>query len=176
MNRLAPALANRLHETRNINNMDISQVFPLGWTHYLIGGLLIGAGVALLFALTGLIGGMSTVFTSTWSYVSRTSFFRQPRFMSSRRWRLLYALGLVIGAFAVMPFVPMPVAPTTIPWWQLAVGGVLVGYGARMSNGCTSGHGICGMASLQASSMLAVVVFLSTAMLASRVVLMIGGH
>ena len=43
-------------------------LFPLGWQHYLLGGAAIGAGVALLFALTGLVGGMSSVFSSTWSY------------------------------------------------------------------------------------------------------------
>lgn len=156
--------------------MDVATLFPHGWGHYLTGGLLIGLGVSLLFALTGLVGGMSTVFTSTWSYVSRATFFREARFMTSRRWRLVYALGLVIGAFVAMRFVPVPTAVTTIPWWQLALGGVLVGYGARMSNGCTSGHGICGMASLQAPSILAVLIFLATAMLASRVVLMFGGQ
>lgn len=42
-------------------------IFPLGWQHYLIGGLMIGAGVVLLFVFNGLVGGMSTVFSSTWS-------------------------------------------------------------------------------------------------------------
>ena len=50
----------------------------LGWQHYLLGGVLIGTGVALLFVLVGLVGGMSTVFSSTWSFVV-------PRPSSSRR-------------------------------------------------------------------------------------------
>ena len=58
-------------------------LFPLGWQHYLLGGLCIGAGVALLFVCTGLIGGMSTVFSSTWSYVLRRPFFQQERFTGS---------------------------------------------------------------------------------------------
>lgn len=47
--------------------MDVSTLFPYGWPHYLLGGLAIGAGVALLFVFTGLVGGMSSVFSSTWS-------------------------------------------------------------------------------------------------------------
>ncbi len=70
-------------------------LFPLGWQHYLLGGLLIGAGVALMFVATGLIGGMSTVFSSSWSYLVQRPFFQQERFTSSRAWRLVFALGLV---------------------------------------------------------------------------------
>lgn len=59
-------------------------LFPLGWEHYLAGGVLIGAGVSLLFLLTGWVGGMSTVFSYTWSYLSRRPFFQQPRFVDTR--------------------------------------------------------------------------------------------
>lgn len=58
---------------------------------------------------------------------------------------------------------------------QLLIGGFVAGFGARMSNGCTSGHGICGMGSLQLPSILAVVIFLVTAMISSRLVLVVGG-
>ena len=53
---------------------------------------------------------------------------------------------------------------TAVPGWQLGVGGVLIGFGARLSDGCTSGHGICGLASLQLPSLLAVLTFLATAL------------
>ena len=69
-------------------NLTLS-IFPLGWKHYLLGGLLIGAGTGLLFVLTGRIGGMSTVFSSTWSYVVQRPFFQQDRFLASRGWRLV---------------------------------------------------------------------------------------
>ena len=62
--------------------------FPNGWMHYLAGGLLLGAGMSLLFAATGLIGGMSTVFTTVWSFFSSAPYFREERFVSSRAWRL----------------------------------------------------------------------------------------
>lgn len=141
----------------------IESLFPLGWQHYLIGGLWIGAAVGVLFLLTGLVSGMSTVFSSTWSYVSKLEFFRQPRFVGSRAWRLVLAAGLILGAALCAVLVPNTVTVTSVPPWQLLLGGALVGYGARLSNGCTSGHGICGLASLQLPSLLAVLTFLATA-------------
>lgn len=142
----------------------IETIFPAGWQHYLIGGLWIGAGVATLFLLTGLVGGMSTVFSSTWSYLSRAPYFQQARFTSSRLWRLVFALGLILGA-ALWWLLAAPKASvvTGVPWWQLLAGGFFGGFGARMSNGCTSGHGICGLASLQLPSALAVLTFLASA-------------
>jgi uncharacterized protein len=143
----------------------VEALFPGGWQHFLLGGLWIGAAVSLLFVATGLVGGMSTVFTSTWSYVARAAYFQQPRFTGSRLWRLVYAAGLIVGAAAWWAFAaPATPVATGLPWWQLLAGGFLVGYGARLSNGCTSGHGICGLASLQLPSLAAVLVFLATAM------------
>ena len=147
--------------------MDI--LFPLGWFHYLAGGILLGAAMSLLFASTGLIGGMSTVFTTVWSYVSRAPHFAEERFVSSRGWRLVYAAGLVFGA-AVWVFTIGEPFRTAVPAWQLGIGGFIAGFGARLSNGCTSGHGICGMASLQPASILSVATFLATAMLTANVV------
>ena len=57
-----------------------------------------------------------------------------------------------------------------MPWWQLLAGGVVAGFGARLANGCTSGHGICGLASLQWPSLLAVLTFLATAIVTARTV------
>ena len=139
-------------------------LFPLGWQHYLLGGVLIGTGVALLFVLVGLVGGMSTVFSSTWSFVVPRPFFQQARFTSSRGWRLVYALGLVLGALVWWVLVAQGAAQSTsVPVWQLLVGGFLVGYGARLGNGCTSGHGICGLSRLSVRSLVATAVFMAMA-------------
>ena len=147
----------------------IVSLFPLGWQHYLLGGALIGAGVALLFVCTGLVGGMSTVFSSTWSFVVQRPFFQQARFTESRAWRLVYAAGLILGAFLWWFFFSdRTPGSTDIPAWQLLVGGVLVGYGARLGNGCTSGHGICGLGSLQLPSLGAVLTFMATAFLVAN--------
>jgi len=147
----------------------LADLFPHGWVHYLAGGLLLGIGMSLLFVATGLIGGMSTVFTSVWSFFSGAPYFSQPRFLGSRAWRLAYAGGLVAGAFLFLVAIGESFV-TQVPWWRLAVGGFVAGFGARLSNGCTAGHGICGMASLQPASILAVMIFLSTAMATARVV------
>jgi hypothetical protein len=146
-------------------------LFPLGWGHYLAGGLVIGAGVAWLFVATGLVGGMSSVFSSTWSYVVRLPYFQQARYLDTRAWRLVYALGLVLGALAWWLLLGngAPLS-TSIPVWQLLAGGFLVGYGARLGNGCTSGHGICGLGSLQWPSLLAVLTFMGTAFITANVV------
>ena len=144
-------------------------LFPLGWQHYLLGGVFIGTGVALLFVFTGLVGGMSSVFSSTWSYVVRRPYFQQARYTDSRLWRLVYAAGLVLGALlwwlALGDGTP---GSTQVPVWQLVAGGFLVGYGARLGNGCTSGHGICGLGSLQWPSLLAVLTFMATAFITAN--------
>ena len=142
----------------------INTLFPLGWQHYLLGGLTIGAGVALLFLCNGWVGGMSTVFSSSWSWVFQRPFFQQERFLQSRHWRLVYALGVVLGALVWRYTLADGQAQhTSVPVWQLLVGGFLAGYGARLGNGCTSGHGICGLGSLQLPSLGAVLTFMGTA-------------
>ncbi|QEA11649.1 YeeE/YedE family protein [Comamonas flocculans] len=148
-----------------------STLFPLGWEHYLLGGLCIGLGVALLFAMTGLVGGMSSVFSSTWSFIVRRPFFQQPALRGSRIWRLQYAAGLVLGALLWWLWLGGPGPETTaVPAWQLLVGGFIAGFGARMGHGCTSGHGICGLGSLQWPSALAVLCFMATAMITANLV------
>lgn len=151
--------------------MTISALFPLGWQHYLAGGVVIGSGVALLFVMTGRVGGMSTVFSSTWSWLVQREFFQQDRFTASRIWRLVYAAGLVLGGALWWWLVADGQPQTTgVPGWQLFVGGLLVGYGARLANGCTSGHGICGLGSLQLPSLWAVLTFMATAFITANLV------
>jgi len=149
--------------------------FPHGYVHYLAGGLVIGAGVAWLFVSTGLVGGISTFYTAMWSFVSRAPHFQQPRFTASRAWRVVYALGLVAGAFVWLATSGAPAVVTHVAPWQLALGGFVAGFGARLSGGCTSGHGICGLASLQLPSLLAVLIFLATAIVTANVVRALGG-
>lgn len=119
---------------------------------------------------------MSSVYSSTWSYIVDRPFFQQPRLVNSRQWRLAYAAGLIVGALVWwIVFADGVRVAVAIPPWQLAIGGVLVGYGSRMSRGCTSGHGICGLASLKLPSLLAVLTFMATAFIAANVVVRVGG-
>ena len=147
----------------------MAALFPLGWEHYLAGGLLLGVGMSVLFIGTGLIGGMSTVFSTVWSFFSGAPYFQQERFVSTRHWRLVYAVGIILGALLWLMLLGQPFV-TEVPYWRLAVGGFIAGFGARLSNGCTAGHGICGMASLQPASILAVCIFLATAMITAHLV------
>jgi len=66
-------IAGVLQSPRGANLM--LQLFPNGWIHYLLGGLLIGSGVSLTFLFTGRVTGMSSVFSASWSFVSRRAFF-----------------------------------------------------------------------------------------------------
>ena len=144
----------------------IASLLPLGGWHYLVGGLFIGAGVALLYVATGRLAGMSSVFTSTWSFVSSRAAFQSPRWLASRVWRLQLALGLVIGAALWWLWLgPGEPLSTAVPPWRLALGGLVAGFGARLAGGCTSGHGICGLGSLKLPSLLAVLTFMATGFL-----------
>jgi uncharacterized protein len=147
--------------------IELQTLFPNGWQTYLVGGIFLGCAVTLLFALTGLVGGMSSVFSSTWSYFSERAYFQQTRYLESRHWRLVYALGVVLGGFVFISIGGKTVA-TQLPVWQIAIGAFVAGFGARLANGCTSGHGICGMASLKLPSFLAVLIFLSTAIVSAH--------
>ena len=139
-----------------------SEFFPHGFERYGVGGALIGLAVAFLYVTTGRLGGASTVFSATWSWFSRLPFFQQSSLRDSRNWRVLYALGMLLGG-ALYVLAGLPVEGSDIATWRLVLGGLLIGFGARLGGGCTSGHGICGMASLSGGSMWMVVVFLSTA-------------
>ncbi|MDO8266467.1 MAG: YeeE/YedE thiosulfate transporter family protein [Moraxellaceae bacterium] len=155
--------------------MDLDSLFPAGMAHYLAGGVLIGLAVSFIFVSTGIVAGMSSFFSTTLSFVSKLPFFQQARFTETRGWRLVLAAGLVLGALLCALLVPERFVVTSVAPWQLALGGLIAGFGARYSNGCTSGHGICGMASLQWVSLAAVLTFMATAFVTANAVLWLGG-
>jgi hypothetical protein len=76
----------------------------------------------------------------------------------------VYAAGLMLGALLWWQgFAGGAPQNTSVPVWQLLLGGFVVGDGARLGNGCTSGHGICGLGSRQWPSLMAVLTFMATA-------------
>ncbi|MDS0281670.1 YeeE/YedE family protein [Haloarcula onubensis] len=149
-------------------------LLPNGWLHYLLGGLLIGAGTVVVYATTGITAGASTFLESTLSYVSDRSRFQQFRFTSTRDWRVVFTLGIVLGgtiyglAFGEFGWT------TEVQWWRLLFGGVLVGVGTRLGKGCTSGHGVCGVGSLSETSLLNVATFVGIAIGTAQVVQALG--
>jgi uncharacterized membrane protein YedE/YeeE len=154
----------------------VELLFPSGWQPFLTGGLLIGVGVSLMFICFGRVVGMSSFFSSTWSWASGLAYFQQPSLRGTRTWRLWCAVGLILGVMAWQFVQGSGVALTTdVSPERLLIGGLFVGFGARMSNGCTSGHGICGLSSLSGPSALAVLIFMGVAMLTANAMVWLTG-
>jgi uncharacterized membrane protein YedE/YeeE len=133
------------------------------------GGLLIGIASLLLFAFNGRIAGVCGI---AFSLLSRRSL---PSMESSHTehaalkvsdatWRWLFLAGLIIGTllFHFLSSTPFP-APPNNSISLLLIGGLLVGYGTTMGNGCTSGHGVCGIARLSTRSITATLSFMMAA-------------
>lgn len=117
----------------------------------LAGGVLIGIATTLYLWLTGRYAGLSGIL--------RSAAFGD----SDRKMDALFMLGLVLGGalwFALRPHAVY--APSTTSLWIVAVAGVLVGFGTSLGNGCTSGHGVCGLGRLSVRSLVAVLAFMST--------------
>ena len=118
-----------------------------------IGGLLIGSAALLLYAASGRIAGISGItYAALWGE------------RAQRGWRLVFLVSLVTGGWlAVQGGIALPTSlwpETNKARILLIVAGLLVGLGTQLGNGCTSGHGICGLARLSARSLAAVVVFM----------------
>jgi uncharacterized membrane protein YedE/YeeE len=150
-------------------------MFPLGIEPYLVGGIIVGVGVALIYLITGLHATQSSFFTTTLSWFSKRKHFQKEKNIKERSWRLILAIGVVIGAF-IYTFTLSPTGfwSTSVQLWRLALGGLLVGFGTRLSSGCTSGHGISGLASLSKTSLIAVIVFMGVAIVTANIVQLLG--
>ena len=121
----------------------------------LIGGLLIGLAAALLLLLNGRISGISGIVDGLLAPKS-----------SEVGWRVVFVAGLLLGAFIYMLATggAIPVRmQASVP--VLVAAGLLVGFGSRLGSGCTSGHGLCGIARLSRRSIVASAVFFGVAML-----------
>lgn len=124
------------------------------------GGGLIGASAVVLLATLGRVAGISGIAAGTVA---------APR--GDRGWRWAFLLGLMVAAAAVLSWQvgagqpPRALLRDALPAWQLIAAGVLVGVGTRLGNGCTSGHGVCGLARGSRRSLVAVLVFMACAML-----------
>ena len=150
-------------------------MFPLGVYPYLVGGILIGVGVSLIYIATGLHASQSSFFDTTISFFSKRPYFLQKQYLNSRGWRLTFALGVILGAFIyTITLAAEGFFTTSVEWWRLAIGGFLVGFGTRLSKGCTSGHGISGLASLSTTSLVAVITFITVGILTALIIQSLG--
>jgi uncharacterized membrane protein YedE/YeeE len=149
-------------------------LFPRGIWLYLVGGLLIGLGLTVIYVATGIITGASTFLESTLSYVSTAPRFNRPAYVQSRA-RLLASTAVLAIVSPLLAFVLNPAPWTTdVQWWRLLGGGILVGIGTRLGKGCTSGHGVCGVGSLSRTSLVNVVTFLAIAVGTAQLVQAVG--
>ena len=126
------------------------------WASALLGGVLIGISSTLMLLFLGRIAGISgMVHTLVAPPAGESSF-----------WRWLFLAGLVIGtAIYEYGFATSPTPAAQFAPLAMIVGGFLVGFGTRQGNGCTSGHGVCGLGRLSPRSFVAVLTFLATGMI-----------
>lgn len=141
----------------------------LPWTA-VAGGALIGAAAVLLLATVGRVAGISGIAAGSLRAAE-----------GERGWRWAFLLGLLAAAGMALWWQSLPEASPRVllrdalPAWQLIGAGLLVGFGTRLGSGCTSGHGVCGMARGSKRSLLAVLVFMACAMLTTFLVRHGGG-
>lgn len=121
----------------------------------LIGGALIGCAAVLLYLSNGRIAGVSGVLGGTLYEPIRVA-----------QWRFAFLFGLVAGGVILLFILPKAtVVHITSSMPLVVVGGLLVGYGSRLGGGCTSGHGVCGLARFSVRSLVATLTFMITAMI-----------
>lgn len=118
------------------------------------GGLLIGSAAAVFLLLTGRIAGVSGMA----AIATRMGSGGTPRPQAAA-----FLLGLPLGTALVAGLVRQPDMTVTSSVPMLIVAGLLVGFGTRLGNGCTSGHGVCGIARLSPRSIAATAMFMTTA-------------
>lgn len=137
------------------------------WIHGLVGGLLIGLAAAAYLLVSGRIAGMSGMLANV---------FGQPLSLAGREsgaFLLGAALGPVLLAVLWRP-VEVTITDDVLP---LVVGGLMVGYGVSLANGCTSGHGVCGLSRLSVRSLAATATFMGgTALMVYVLRHLIGGQ
>ena len=126
----------------------------------LVGGIVIGIAALVLLRFYGRIAGISGVFGGLFPFNTGETL-----------WRRGFLAGLVTGG-VILSFLHSDAVTFELAYSNpaLILAGLLVGVGSRMSNGCTSGHGICGLGRLAPRSMVAVLIFMVTGILTSVLV------
>lgn len=120
------------------------------WLLGLAGGALIGLASALLLVATGRIAGISGILGGL----------LQP--VHDRSWRAAFLVGLGVAGVGGAIVAPSAIGASVRELPLVIAAGVLVGFGTRLGNGCTSGHGVCGLARLSTRSLAAVMTFMLT--------------
>jgi uncharacterized protein len=119
----------------------------------LLGGVLLGVAVSALSFWAGRVAGISGILGGL---------FTPGR--EGRSWRVQFLAGLAVGGVLLLLVQPGVFGSAGRSAPELVLAGLLVGFGARLGGGCTSGHGLCGLSRLSGRSLLATLVFMGTAM------------
>lgn len=141
------------------------------YSHALIGGILIGLASLIAAVLSGKVPGISGVFgrllvAATPDPPSRELRRGEQGGTGDKLWRVVFLIGLIGGAtlsFALWESAALfrPMRPLGL----MAIAGLLVGFGTRLGKGCTSGHGVCGVATGAKDSIAATMIFVGVAMI-----------
>ena len=117
--------------------------------HGVAGGLLIGLAAVLLLWSIGRIAGISGIASGVLEGTR-----------GDRAWRIAFLAGMMLAGAVALQFLPAPQRMQTGPTPLLLAAGFLVGFGTRLGNGCTSGHGVCGLGRFSIRSLAAVLMFM----------------
>ena len=143
-------------------NIDYSHFTP--WMS-LVGGLLIGLSATIYILGVGRIAGIAGIVGGALQALTRGS-------LRGQGVRLAFLLGMVVAPALWTLFAPLPLMTSVAGIGTLLAAGLLVGIGVRMGNGCTSGHGVCGLSRFSPRSLANVVAF----MVAGAVAGYVGKH
>ena len=127
------------------------------WEMAAAGGVLIGLSAGALMLAAGRVAGVSSIVA---------------RALEGLPEPLLFLAGLPVGAWVIATIFGLPIPHAFAAPWRLVVAGLLVGFGARLGNGCTSGHAVCGLSRFSRRSLAATATFMAAAMV---VVALMGG-
>jgi uncharacterized protein len=131
----------------------------------LIGGAIIGLAASAILYLSGRIAGISGILGGLLRKAPEDG-----------PWRLAFIGGLLAGGVALAMLWPNAIhGPTGRSLLMVAAAGVLVGFGTRLGNGCTSGHGICGLTRLSGRSLVATLTFMGTGFATATLVAVLAG-
>jgi uncharacterized protein len=128
----------------------------------LLGGGLIGVSASLLLIANGRVAGISGILAGLLSPARQDVL-----------WRVMFVVGLLIAGAVLVPGT-VSESPRSLP--IVLVAGLLVGVGTRLGNGCTSGHGVCGISRFSARSIVATLTFITAGMLVVRALAQLGGQ
>ena len=124
----------------------------INWTHFspwaaLLGGALIGLAASLMILLNGRVLGVSGIVGGL--------------HLAKSGWRFAFVAGILSAPIAYQLLFGLPLSVVDTSNWLIVLAGLLVGFGSRLGSGCTSGHGVCGLARFSPRSLVAVASFMA---------------